>query len=284
MANKQNPFDDGLETEVDDLPLPPPPHVAATIPRFHLYGERECGDHRHDGGHNNGRNNANNSDNGEASRSWPWRTPCTNCHVRATLNQLHDLPCGDLICRECLLVKVHAVRVYIGANHAKIREARKEMRAIDLSFGRRSAPGDGGPAATATATATAMTPTRRRLLRQRHDRLRASVLRMAGLACCGVDMGLHRFLPCLSPDRARELWLALKWVASAPSAQRACGWPNCGAFVPDSCSYALPGDWARRWYCVTCHGNSMECARSLAAAQTRFPFLPKGQLALTPAR
>ncbi|KAL2172962.1 uncharacterized protein P884DRAFT_321074 [Thermothelomyces heterothallicus CBS 202.75] len=277
MADNQNPVVDGrLGAEMDDdLPLPPPDHVAATIPPFYLYGERECGDHRHDTSNSTSNSNSNSNSNSDNHEAVAWQRACTNCHARATLNQLHDLPCGDLICRECLLVKVLSVKLHIEANHRKIREARTKMRAIDLCFARR--PGPGG----------AMTPARKRMLCLRHSRLRASVLCLAGLACCGRDMGLHRFLPCLGPDRARELWLALKWVTSMPSEQRACGWPDCGAYVPSCCSYysALPGgDRARRWHCVTCQGNSMECARNLTTAQTRFPFLPRGQPALTPAR
>jgi hypothetical protein len=125
-------------------------------------------------------------------------------------------------------------------------------------------------------------PQHKRLALRRHARLKRTVMRLAGLNCCCVNMQLERFLPCMGPAMSRDLWLALRWVWDDVRTHRACSWPDCGAFVPYYCMYEVPGDPARRYYCVTCQGNSMDCAQQVEVRQLRFPFLPRGQPALTP--
>jgi hypothetical protein len=125
---------------------------------------------------------------------------------------------------------------------------------------------------------------KRKTLARHHTQLRRDIIRLAGLSCCGGNMRLDRFLSCLSPTMSRDLWLAIRWIHDAPNVQRSCAWPDCGAYLPASCIYRLPNASARRWHCVTCLANSMDCARRVEGPQTGFPFLPSGQRALTPAR
>ncbi|KAK4040617.1 hypothetical protein C8A01DRAFT_15520 [Parachaetomium inaequale] len=263
MTDTQNPFNDCASE--DDNPLPPPASVSEAIPPFHLHGERECGDHQHDASNSNF---AKYLQRQGKDKSTAWNVACCNCHARVTLNQLHDLPCGDLICRDCVLVKVFSVKLKTEQNREKIQEARAKMGDIDRLF----------------YHARDMTLRQKKEHIRRHEKLQQSVLRLAGFTCCGVYMELDRFLSCLNPDLSRDLWLAIEWVHDSLAEQRACAWPDCGAYLPVCCKYSRPGDSARRWHCVACQGNSMECARTLRTSQTKFPCLPKGQPALTPSR
>jgi hypothetical protein len=191
---------------------------------------------------------------------------CSNCKARAALTQLHDLPCGHLICRDCLLVKASGVKLSIEKNFKKIRGLRTQICEAEPI-----------PAPTPEMIPRDKTTPRPGPLSERR------VVRLAGLTCCGMDMKLGRFLSCLSPSVSRDLWLVLCWIHDSPGSQRACAWPDCGAYLPARCAYKV-GHVARRWHCVSCEGNSMDCGRNVEVAQTRFPFLPKGQEALTPSR
>ncbi len=194
---------------------------------------------------------------------------CSNCQARAALTQLHDLPCGHLICRDCLLVKASGVKRSIETNFRKIRQLRARMGEAEAE----STP-DSTPEMALEETTT---PPRVPLPSERR------IARLAGLTCCGMDMKLDRFLSCLSASVSKELWLLLCWVHDSPRSHRACAWPDCGAYLPARCAYVVD-HVARRWHCVTCEGNSMDCSRTIEVAQTRFPFLSKGQDALTPSR
>ncbi|KAK3307642.1 uncharacterized protein B0T15DRAFT_510894 [Chaetomium strumarium] len=280
---------------------PPPASVASAIPRFHLHGEHNCGDHRHDitdpkflrrrsfvrqGGSSSSKAGSTTTASASSSTTPPWLLACSRCHARVTLNCLHDLPCGDLLCRDCLVVAALSVKLEIEKRPGIIWNTRVNMADTRIRLA----------AITTTTTTTAATnkaatdPQERKKKRlvQRHAEYHKEVLRLAGLTCCGLDMQLERFLPCLSPAVSRDLWLAIRWVAcdEEPAEQRACAWPDCGAYLPVCCRYEMPGveGYARRWYCVVCQGNSMECARKLRVEQRSFPFLPKGQPALTPSR
>ncbi|KAK4246652.1 hypothetical protein C7999DRAFT_41979 [Corynascus novoguineensis] len=254
-----------FEGDADDGPLPPPKHVAEAIPPFHLHGERQCGDHRHD---TSGSILERYLERQGKQASAVWNLACSNCRARTTLNQLHDLPCGDLICRGCLQVKVLSIKLGIDANHERIWQARTTMEGIEHCFRQN----------------LRMTQSQKRALIQGYGQLRRRVLRLAGFTCCGKNMKLYRFMSCLSPKPSRDLWIITQWVRDPPSNQRVCGWPDCGAYVPICCTYLLPGGEGLRWHCVICQGNSMDCERDLRSAQTRFPYLPSGQPALTPSR
>ncbi|KAK4119421.1 hypothetical protein N657DRAFT_659052 [Parathielavia appendiculata] len=254
---------------VDDAPLPPPAEVKDSIPPFHLHGERNCGDHVHDPNSPSyfvrylalhGRD-----------LSSSWTMSCTNCHARTTLNRLHDLPCGDLICRGCLLVKVLTVKLSIERNRDKLHDVR--MQLVDNHNALFYPPSE-----------QPLNARDKRMLLRRDAQLRQSMARLAGFTCCGTNMQLGRFLACMGATASRELWLAMRWMADDPKAHRACAWPDCGAYLPVCCRYVVPGEAGRRWYCVTCQGNSMDCARTWPAAPNVFPYLPRGQPALTPCR
>lgn len=246
---------------IDDAPLPPPPSVTKLIPPFHQHGEHNCGNHQHDISNSHfSRQNKNNSA--------AWNLSCTKCHSRATLNQLHDLRCGDLICRDCLLIKAHRVSLSIERNRERIQDSWAQMEALHIY----------------SSTKPDMDLREKKLVARRYGRHKLSILRLAGLTCCGVNMRLDRFLSCMGTVVSRDLWLAMCWVNDDPSEQRACAWPDCGAYLPVCCQYEVPAASAHRWYCVVCQGNSMDCVRTLDAAQTRFPFLPQGHDALTPSR
>jgi hypothetical protein len=243
--------------------LPPPRSVIANIPKFHLHGWENCGNHRYDTTHGhlarmlarNGRRDGR-----------VWTLPCGDCGIRVALNELHDLPCGHMLCRECLLVAGLRVGMKIEMNHVRIREARLEMQEIDRRL----------------YLEPRMGPLQKDMLQRRYSLLRRTVLDLAALTCCGHNTKLDRLLPCMTPVISRDLWLAINWICQSPDSQRSCAWPDCGAYLPACCRYRTVD--ANRWYCVTCHGNSMDCSRVLPASQTKFPFLPRGQPALTPAR
>ncbi|KAK4234478.1 hypothetical protein C8A03DRAFT_18629 [Achaetomium macrosporum] len=264
-ASRPSPKSEPLEVD-GDAPLPPPASVASAIPPFQLHGERNCGDHRHDTTDPKFRRRY--FVRQGKSESTAWLLACTNCHARVNLNNLHDLPCGDLICRDCLVVAAISVKLEIEKRPSIIWNTRATMTDIEILL------------------AKVIVPHERKRLVQRHSELQKTVLRLAGLTCCGVDMELERFLPCLSPTLSRDLWLAIRWVHDEQGEQRACAWPDCGAYLPVCCRYEMPGveGYARRWYCVVCQGNSMDCARKLRVEQKKFPFFPKGQPALTPSR
>jgi hypothetical protein len=247
----------------DEDPLPPPSSVAEAVPLFHQHGWQNCGNHTHD--LDNSKCTSRRDKNSTAAAS---DLACSSCHATATLGQLHDLPCGDLICRDCLVLRAFTVKHNLDVNRDEIDEKRAQMRAIQVDLSN-----------------TPSTNVReKRRLHRRHSHLWRSILHLAGLTCCGVNMRLTRFISCLGSPVSRALWLAVQWIADGPKARRACGWPDCRAYVPACCRYAVRDAYPFRWYCVTCEGNSMDCGAELRAAQTCFPFLSKGHAALTPAR
>lgn len=248
-----------------DAPFPPPSSVAEAIPPFHLHGERCCGDHRHSLDNKNFRAYLETQHRGHSST---WLVACSNCQTRTTLNQLHDLPCGEMICRSCVVGRTTRARRELERNHVRIQNNRAKMSEIEQALA--GSPG--------------MHPRQRRALARRQSELGRAVMRLAGLTCCGVDMKLERFLACMAPDVSRDLWLVCHWLRDPVATQRSCAWPDCGAYLPRCCRYEVAWCSVRRYYCVACDGNSMDCSRALPAAQTRFPWLPRGHPALTPAR
>lgn len=173
-----------------------------------------------------------------------------------------------MICRDCLLIKAHRVSCSIERNRVGIQNSWAQMEALYIY----------------SSTKPNMELREKKLVARRYGRHKVSILRLAGPTCCSVNMRLDRFLSCMGVVVSRDFWLAMCWVNDGPRAQRACAWPDCGAYLPVCCRYAVPTASARRWYCVICQGNSMDCVRTLDAPQTRFPFLPQGHYPLTPSR
>ncbi|KAL2127166.1 hypothetical protein VTI74DRAFT_11211 [Chaetomium olivicolor] len=201
--------------EFDDDPLPPPTEVAEVIPPFHLHGPRSCGDHRHDP----------NSPNSNFSKflkrnrkdaSTTWIVPCSICHTRLSLNQMHDLPCGHMLCHNCLTLSAILVKRDIEMNRRHIHDARTKM--VEIEYTIQNEPD--------------LEAKEKKMLIRRHGQLQKSALRLAGLTCCGTNSRLDRFLGCLSPETSRDLWLGIQWVCDSPRARRACAWPDCGAYLP----------------------------------------------------
>lgn len=250
-----------------DGPLPPPAHVARLIPAFSQHGEHKCGHHRHD--LEKKKNFAKYLQRyGDETESATWKVACSNCHCRVKLNQIHDLPCGDIICRNCLMVRAFNVKLNIEKNHEDILAVRKKRERLETLF----------------IQSRKMTREDRETFTQNHDDTRRKMFRLAGLMCCGVDMQLARFLSCMTPAISRDLWLSIQWVCDPLDRQRICGWPDCGAYVPACCNYACPEDRSSRWHCVACQGNSLRWSCWLNKDQIKFPFLRQWCPLLAPAR
>ena len=253
------------EGSVDDAPLPPPASVVEVVPAFQVHGEHNCGEHRYDLCSTSFKKSL---DRQRRDPSTAWNLTCSNCHARVTLNQLHDLPCGDLLCCSCLGAMALKIKRSIDKNRVTVQNSRAEMRDIDLYL---------------TSKPSGLDSQQKKKLYTRYRTLEKKVFSLAGATCCGVRMKLDRFLKCLSPNVSRDLWLAYQWLQDPIDDQRACAWPDCDAYLPSCCRYEMEKTGSYwHWYCVTCEGNSMECDRGLFAAQSRFPWLPEGHPALTP--
>ncbi|KAL2196699.1 hypothetical protein P885DRAFT_69192 [Corynascus similis CBS 632.67] len=155
-----------FEGDADDGSLPPPKY-------------RQCGDHCHD-----------------TSSSILERYLERQGKQASAVWNLHDLPCGDLICRGCLQVKVLSIKLSIDANHERIWHARTVMEDIDRCF--RQNP--------------RMTQSQKRALIQGYGQMRRR------------NMKLYRFVSCLSPKPSRDLWIITQWVRDPPSHQRGLRW------------------------------------------------------------
>lgn len=266
MPALQNPLRDlPSKMGIEDEPLPPPAHIARLIPAFSEHGEHRCGHHRHD---RNKKNVAKYLERyGDYTDSAIWKVACSNCHCRVRLNQIHDLPCGEIICRDCLNVKAFNVKLSIEKSRDEILKVREERKRLEALFVRTSE----------------LTEEHKEKFVRSHADLCRKMLRLAGLMCCDVDMQLERFMSCMTPAVSQDLWLATKWLSDPLNLQRMCGWPDCRAYVPVCCIYKCPGD-GLRWHCVTCEGNSMGWSSSLEKDQIRFPFFPRRWPVLAPAR
>ncbi|KAH6632830.1 hypothetical protein F5144DRAFT_491615 [Chaetomium tenue] len=211
MATSQNPFlDPSPEMDMADEPLPPPDHVLMLIPPFNHHGEHKCGYHRH-GLKKNFAKYVRRF--GGDTESATWNVACRNCRCLVTLNRVHELPCGDLICRDCLMVRAFNVKLNIEKHHRRIQSVRERREDLETSF----------------IQSQDMSREGRDKFIQDHDDIRRVMFRLAGLMCCGVDMQLERFLGCMTPAASRDLWLAIRWVCDPRYRQRICGWPDCGA-------------------------------------------------------
>ncbi|KAK3293819.1 uncharacterized protein B0H64DRAFT_374688 [Chaetomium fimeti] len=191
MATLQNPFGDSpSRMDVGDEPLPPPAHVADAIPDFHTHGEQRCGNHRHDLKSKNFEKYLQRYGETEPAT---WKVPCSNCHHRVKLNQVHDLPCGEIICRNCLMVRAFNVKLNIEKHREEIEVERNARWRINMRFRRNPN----------------MTANQRKAVVQKNAAIRRNMLHLAGLMCCGVDMQLGRFISCMAPKISRNLWLAI---------------------------------------------------------------------------
>ncbi|KAL2262398.1 hypothetical protein VTK26DRAFT_1447 [Humicola hyalothermophila] len=257
------------EDGVDENPRPPPASVVEVLPAFHSHGEHNCGDHRYDLCCSGFKKHLERQ---RKDASSAWNLACSNCHLRLTLNRLHDLPCGDLLCCGCLNARALKIQRSLERNKDQILASRIEMCDVQNRINSKHFSG--------------LDARSQKELSTRYRALEKRVLSLAGLTCCGgVKMKLDRFLACLRPEASRQLWLVYQWMQDPLWEHRACAWPDCNAYLPSCCRYEVPDSasyW--HWYCVTCQANSMECSRDLLAPQSRFPWLSRGHPALTPCR
>ena len=272
-----------LLSAIGDAPLPPPRSITRRIPPFHRHGAHNCGQHQHEPNLKNAEASANGRDNRTARPSAiAPPAPCSRCEATVAAGELHDLPCGHLLCRACLVVRATNTISLVedGAWHI---EMDKRLAAY-ASLGRRirimSMQRHGGETDAAE---------REGYYQRRRLKLRLEVLALAGMVCCGRPMRLGRFAACLPRDVSACYWICVQWLAEAPAARRLCGWPDCARLLPQSCQYRSPrggnADGLDRYYCPHCGGNSMAKGRQvLRAAQDAFPWLPRGQPMLQPAR
>ncbi|KAH6855570.1 hypothetical protein B0I37DRAFT_402302 [Chaetomium sp. MPI-CAGE-AT-0009] len=187
----------------DDDPLPPPNHVTEAIPAFDKHGEKSCGSHQHDLDSKNFEKYLKRYGKGQSEA---WEVACSNCHMRVKLNQIHDLPCGEIICRRCLMVRAFNVKLNIEKHRQDIRAQHIQRMRLNTLFRRNPV----------------MTAEQRKAFVREQATIRRTMLSLAGLMCCGVDMQLRRFMSCMTPEVSQDLWLAIEWVYDRPDEQKLC--------------------------------------------------------------
>ncbi|KAJ4294718.1 hypothetical protein N0V88_004952 [Collariella sp. IMI 366227] len=185
--------------------MPPTPTARSRrgYPPFHSHGPRSCGDHRHDAT-NITSNFPTYLKRHRRVASTDWLIACSTCHRRAGLSEMHDLPCGHMLCRDCVVAAARLVKRSIERNIKQIEDARKKLVEIDAAL-----QGESGVEAR-----------EKKMLIRRHAQLQKNVMKLAGLTCCGMNSRLDQFLGCLRPEMSRELWLQIQWVCDSPKAKR----------------------------------------------------------------
>jgi len=281
----------------DNAPISPPKDVKACIPDFPKFGLHNCGNHRYNTENKNihiyfQRFQRSVLRGQPRNLSGSIELACTKCNTLTPLSHLHDLPCGDLVCLVCLRRLIARVHANIAQNWRAIRHTRNQIDQLERQLHDAEIGGD--PEETPSngrakkrrlswPKISAFTNIRHENLEKECFNLSKRLLELAGLTCCGVSMRLGRLLACLPPETARDLWLIFQWVQDPPYRQRVCAWPDCGAYIAACCRWDV-GASGYRYHCVVCQGNSQDCSRTIEQEQIKFPYLPKGQPALTPAR
>ncbi|KAK3391186.1 hypothetical protein B0H63DRAFT_520380 [Podospora didyma] len=285
-------------------PLQPPNDVLNAIPPFHLYGPKNCSDHLHNltemqNLYETDQSSSPNTDKEpplkkpryaqEGPHSNPQTTPfklmewvCSDCVGIYQPMDLHDLPCGHMLCLPCLEERAREVPNMLGKYQYQLNRALTQKYSIESKLQQH----DQYP----TSSRRTLSESQPSLLRKLAE-AEQSLSVFSGRACCGINMELfRRFARCLTPETARQLWLAEQWLDDHPDDRHACGWPDCEAYVPPCCVYELPaymggnGD-GQRWWCVRCEGNSRGSSnRKRAQDMGRFPWLRRGTEVLLPSR
>lgn len=242
-------------TEMDaanpaEPPLPPSPTLLARLPDFAACSTIRCGDPERRGYHVEDLEE--DAEEGEVGE-------CHKCGGPGRLElvaRMHRLPCGHLLCGACLsLVAITALtRAHSGDSLVRrpIREAAEELGRLRRGL----VPGVGASLLRASQQAR-MLSYRRRLLD------------LLGLSCCNRDTYIvEDWILCLDEWVARSLWSTM-WRLFHCEGQVSimwCGWRDCRAVIPTWCSY-LNERGSRRWYCVSCQGNSRYYYGLLAPAR-----------------
>ncbi|EAA32613.2 hypothetical protein GE21DRAFT_6754 [Neurospora crassa] len=243
-----------LDTDLDaDAPLPPPLSIASRIPAFHIHGSSHCGNHAHEHSFPSGK---------ETNKNKRVGTLCSFCYGPYKQGDLHQLPCGHFTCLSCLEERVRQIPTFMVANAGLINQTIAKMREIMDYLG------------TMTETA-GLASTVRQYWVDEFGFLRQELAILTNMSCsyCQVHIQPSRFMTCLSPEMSRILWLTEEWLADAqPENRRACGWPDCRAYVPSWCHYLFIGKKevskavdaeGRRWWCPSCKGNCFETEEGL---------------------
>lgn len=245
----KSPFTSGFDHSLHaanpaESPFPPPTSLLRCLPDFSACDFSRCPDTDRFDYHADGED----VEDGELAE-------CHRCGDLEPRAEMHRLPCGHLLCGADLhLVAINAV----AAAHSDkpsvrrpIREASGELRRLRRDLAPREAPN------------------LRAFQEARMGRYRTRLLELLGLSCCGEDMCLvEDWIYCLDEWVARSLW-AVTWRLFRGEGQDGvvyCGWRDCRAAIPSWCSYeGMDGE--RRFYCVSCKGNSMYHSGCLGPAR-----------------
>jgi len=212
-----------------DQPLPPPPTRDVVLQAFRECGAGNCGSHSPPAG---------------PPSALVRRCSGRGCNKVHPPGALHRLPCGHDLCRACLgRIALEARALMTRTWQDALRPVRDEICALRRQSDE-ARPGDN--------------PSRRKL-RARADVLDRSVLRAAGMTCCGEPLRLERWAGCMEPAEAR-VWHVLTEVMLRPTSEvYVCSWISCRALVPTVSRLVAGGRGSlapvRVYHCIACGRN-----------------------------
>lgn len=231
------------------FPSLPPISSLPTIPDFPSFGPHNCHDHRYP---------PHTLDPFLLRANAPFTahtSGCKECGHAYSVLQMHRLPCGHALCRSCLSCSAENISFLLEVNAPGIEAHLKE------AYGLVATADDPFSAGLELCSPAAFEPAD---LLAEASCARAFAAALAGLTCCGVDMGLEAYIACLAPWAASAVWLAGQFVRTAPGNRKFCGWLDCGVFVPNQCAvFTWQGWW---WRCVVCRGWSMKTGEAATEA------------------
>ncbi|CAK7204231.1 Dihydroorotate dehydrogenase (quinone), mitochondrial [Sporothrix eucalyptigena] len=198
-----------------DSPVYLPRDLREIVPDMARYGRHNCGQH------------------GGSKAKAKILVTCRDCRKKYPVAVLHALPCGHVLCRDCLKEVVWDIdaRLNRGPTWDAIQNAMD-----DEFYDKFFLPVEGQP------------------LVQGNGMDRA--LELAGMTCCDRLMGLDRHMACLDEHSAAAYWLAHEVLRHPLDlARHRCGWPDCGKTLAPTCYFARKG--SQMFYCVRCQGNSI---------------------------
>src|SRR3569833_528621 len=172
-------------------PNPTPPVLHSCIPNFAHCGEDNCGEHSPS----------------FLTPSYATRRRCISCSRLVRIQNLHPLPCGHDLCRDCLDIAVGKIDQCISSRDRwdtsvePLLETRNDCliragQAIEQSL----------PSLAARYTEEA-------------DRALLQAQRALKMTCCGMDMHLEKHLYCMALKCARQ-WVSADWGVRLPSDAR----------------------------------------------------------------
>jgi hypothetical protein len=214
------------------------------VPRFSSFGADNCGLHDNDNEYQERLQLC------EPENLATLARVCEGCKKHQPVLEMHRLPCGHALCLSCLCVIARHVPKYVAEHERQILYLIGLATFLEQEAGRVAPPyffgnGQGPDPAAGLLTEANM-----------HRTLATT---LAGMTCCGTDMGLINHISCLQPDAARGIYVA-SFLLHTPSARRLrCGWADCGQFVPPLAIFGTA--YGVRWRCVSCGGVSLWSGR-----------------------